>query len=343
MARQLCCRSPRWLILLAGLIFLFPPPAWTWDEATFFQKQLITYSFVLPEYLQDPQAAMVIGSPQTYTIKKKDTLLDIARYFDLGYNELVTVYLNVDPWVPDPGETLQLPTIWVLPQSRFQGIVVNIPEMRLYYFPPATTKSTSRTVITLPVGVGRENWPTPQARFTIRGKTVNPTWVIPASIRQERIQKKGWSERSIPGGSAKNPLGKHRIELTLPSYAIHGTNNPWAVGRLATHGCIRLYPEDIAQLFHIIHVGTPGEFIYQPVKVGSHHGRVYVEVHEDLYGLVPDLQAEAYQVTAQSGWGEAIDHSRLQQAVRDKSGVPVDVTKDVWPEQREEMVRVGGE
>lgn len=247
-----------------------------------------------------------------------------------------------------------IPTFWVLPKSGYEGIVVNIPEMRLYYFPPLEKGLSNRIVITLPVGLGREDWPTPRTKFTVRGKTVNPTWVLPESIRRERIQEKGWSETMIPGGSPDNPLGKYRFELTFPaaigSYAIHGTNNPWAVGRLVTHGCVRLYPEDIEQFFDLVRVGSPGEFVYQPVKIGMLYGKVYLEVHEDIYNLVPDLWGEAQKVIGESGWEHMVDQSLVRTALMEKSGVPIDVTK-VSDEERynqrvdasEWMVEDGGD
>jgi len=272
------------------------------------------------------QAQTIVGSPREYTVQKKDTLLDIARYFDLGYNELVQVYPDMDPWLPPMGETLALPTFWTLPKSSNEGVVVNIPEMRLYYFPPREKGETQRTVVTLPVGLGREDWPTPIAKFKISGKTPNPTWVIPESIKKERIAEKGWSEDFIPGGSPDNPMGKYKIQLTLPMYAIHDTNNPWAVGRLVTHGCIRLYPEDIQQFFNVIRIGVPGEFVYQPVKIGFLNGKVYAEVHEDIYGLIPDLWQEAQKVARESGWDDMIDKNLLLKVLLKKNGVPTDVT-----------------
>jgi len=314
--------------LIAGLIASLPISGWAWDEETFFaQKRLIARSFVLPQSPHDLRAQTIIGSPRTYLVQPKDTLLDIARYFDLGYNEIAGAYPDVDPWLPHPGDELSIPTFWILPKSGYSGVVVNIPEMRLYYFPPQEEKISNRLVITLPVGLGREDWPTPKAKFKIRGKTPNPVWVIPESIKKERIQEKGWTEEMIPAGSPDNPMGKYRIDLTLPLYAIHDTNNPWAVGRLVTHGCIRLYPEDIAQFFDVIRVGSPGEFVYQPVKLGILYGRVYVEVHADIYRLVPDLWDEAQKVVRESGWADMIDQARLTKALMEKSGVPMDVTK----------------
>jgi len=330
-------KSMGWIGLVVGLIVSLPADAWTWDEEDFFaQKRLIARSFVLPRSPNDVNTQTVIGFPRTYVVQKKDTLLDIGRYFDLGYNEIINAHPDIDPWLPHAGDELSIPTFWVLPKSGNEGVVVNIPEMRLYYFPPLEKRLNNRVVITLPVGLGREDWPTPRAKFKIQGKTLNPVWVIPESIKRERIQEKGWSENFIPAGSPDNPMGKYRIDLTLPLYKIHDTNNPWAVGRLVTHGCIRMYPEDIAQFFDVVRIGVPGEFVYQPVKVGILYGKVYVEVHEDIYKLVPDLWEEAQGVIRDSGWGDRVDQTLLTKALMQKTGVPVDVTKGSgWPKDNE--------
>jgi L,D-transpeptidase ErfK/SrfK len=324
--------------VVVGLIAFLPIRVNAWDEETFFsQKRLIARSFVLPRSPSDLRTQTVIGTPREYVIQEKDTLLDIARYFDLGYNEIINAYPELDPWLPPEGKHLLIPTFWILPKSGNEGVVVNIPEMRLYYFPPLEKDLTNRLVITLPTGLGREDWPTPTAKFKIRGKTPNPVWVIPESIKKERIQEKGWTENFIPAGSPDNPMGKYRIDLTLPLYAIHDTNNPWAVGRLVTHGCIRLYPEDIAQFFDVVRVGVPGEFVYQPVKIGMLYGKVYVEVHEDIYKLVPDLWEEARKVVSESGWADQVDPVLLTKALMEKSGVPIDVTKGSQPLHSNEM------
>jgi len=322
-----------WVGVALGTVLSFPIHSFSWDEQTFFSlDKIVSRPFSLPKGPYDLEARTVIGSPQTYTLKKQDTLLDIARYFDLGYNEIVEAYPDIDPWLPGPREEifteLSVPTWWVLPKSGNEGIVVNIPEMRLYYFPPLDKRLNNRVVVTLPVGLGREDWPTPTAKFKVTGKTLNPIWVIPESIKQERIKEKGWSEDFIPAGSPDNPMGKYRLDLTLPLYKIHDTNNPWAVGRLVTHGCIRMYPEDIAQFFDIVRVGVPGEFVYQPVKIGTLYRRVYVEVHKDIYNLVPDLWEEALKVVQESGYEDLIDKTLLTKALMAKTGLPTDVTKD---------------
>lgn len=321
-----------WMLMAMGITLSFPCHSFSWDEETFFAlDKIVARKFMLPQGPYDLEAQTVIGFPKAYTLQKQDTLLDVARYFDLGYNEIVGAYPDMDPWLPAPADRtdeISVPTWWVLPKSGNEGIVVNIPEMRLYYFPPLEKKINNRVVITLPVGLGREDWPTPTAKFKVTGKTPNPTWVIPESIKQERIKEKGWSEDFIPGGSPDNPMGKYRIELTLPMYRIHDTNNPWAVGRLVTHGCIRMYPEDIARFFDIVRVGVPGEFVYQPIKVGILYGKIYVEVHDDIYKLVPDLWEEAQRVVREGGYEDMIDQTLLTKALMQKSGVPTDITKE---------------
>jgi L,D-transpeptidase ErfK/SrfK len=319
------------MLTVVGIALSFSRHSFAWDEATFSAlDKIVARPFVLPRGSYDLDARTVIGHPKAYILQKQDTLLDVARYFDLGFNEIIGAYPDIDPWLPTPSDRtdeISVPTWWVLPKSGNEGIVVNIPEMRLYYFPPMEKKINNRVVITLPVGLGREDWPTPTAKFKVSGKTTNPTWVIPDSIKQERIKEKGWSEDFIPGGSPDNPMGNYRIDLTLPLYRIHGTNNPWAVGRLVTHGCIRMYPEDIARFFDIIRVGVPGEFVYQPVKVGILYGKVYVEVHDDIYNLIPDLWEEAQRVVRESGYEDMVDQTLLTKALMRKSGVPTDVTK----------------
>ena len=223
----------------------------------------------------------------------------------------------MSPWLPKAGALISVPTSWIIPNGRHEGVIVNIPEMRLYYFPAHKKKNRERTVITLPVGLGREKWPTPQTLFRVRGKTRNPVWVIPESIKKERIAEKGWSE--------------DRIELSLVktkgSYGIHDTNTPWAVGRLVTYGCIRLYPEDIEQFFDIVRIGVTGEVVYQPIKIGVRHNRAFAEVHEDIYQLVPNYWEEAQKVLKNGGWTKFVDQNRFARAVREKTGVPIDVTK----------------
>lgn len=284
-----------------------------WTEEDFATRTPVRYPF----RIGTASDASVIGDLSTYVVQEGDTLLDVGRHFDLGYNEMTSANPGVDPWMPSPGEVLLIPTEYVLPEARPHGVIVNIPEMRLYHY------QAGGVVVTYPVGLGRDDWRTPEGTFKIRGKTENPTWVIPESIRAEHIRERNDPRTFIAGGDPENPLGHYRLELTLPLYALHGSNMPWGVGMQVSHGCIRLYNEDIAVLFREVPVGSPGEFLYQPVKVGSRNDDVFVEVHPDIYQLRGDLVEEARRLLERRGWLDRVDENRLRQAVAAQSGLPV--------------------
>jgi L,D-transpeptidase ErfK/SrfK len=315
-----------WIALGLLLATVSAAGATNWTETVFENKTDVARGFIaLPSH--DPERAQtVIGTMRRYRVDRKDTLLDIGRYFDLGYNEITQANPRVDPWVPKPGSFVTLPTEWILPDVEMNGLVLNIPDMRLYYLRPQVDGTV--IVYTFPVGLGRDHWRTPQATFRVRGKTINPTWVLPESIKAERRRDGMPVPDFIAGGAADNPLGKYRLELTLPSYGVHGTDLPWGVGREVSHGCVRLYPEDIERLFPMVPVGTPGAFVYQPVKVGMRDGRVFIEVDKDLYDLMPAPYREAVRLIDKFGWDTRVDFRRVQQAALEQSGLPTDVTLD---------------
>jgi L,D-transpeptidase ErfK/SrfK len=295
------------------------------EEDRFYRKSFPVYS--IPTPTEDGIApASVIGEVRTYITQPGDTLMDLARHYSLGYNEIVEANPGIDPWVPPAGATIILPTQWVLPCCRYRGLIVNIPEMRLYYM-WLDPGDPERTLIqTYPVGLGRDEWRTPRGDFRVSGKTVDPQWNIPNSIRQERIRERGDDRTFIPGGAADNPLGRHRIELTLPLYRIHGTNIPWGVGMQVSHGCIRLYPEDINQMFPTLPVGTPGEFAYQAVKIGIRDGAVWAQSHADIYGYTPARFRETRSELARLGVIDAVDENRLLDVLTSGRGLPARVS-----------------
>jgi len=297
-----------------------------YDEAAFAGKSIPAYSISAPTKGARPTET-VIGQVRPYRIRKGDTLIDLARYYDLGYNEIVEANPGIDPWVPPVGATILLPTEWVLPCCSYDGIVVNIPEMRLFFYRRSREDPHTTMVYTYPVGLGRDDWRTPSGKFKIRGKTVNPQWNIPESIRKEHIAERGDPRTFIPGGDPENPLGKYRIELTLPLYGIHGTDIPWGVGMQVSHGCVRLYPEDIERFFPLVAVGTPGEFTYQPVKAGVRAGVVYVESHQDIYGYAPALFREATAALERAHLADHADQQLLVTALEDSGGIPVRVSQ----------------
>jgi L,D-transpeptidase ErfK/SrfK len=272
----------------------------------------------------------VVGELETYVIEEGDTLLDVGRHFDVGYNEIVAANPDVEAFLPPAGEVIVIPGEHILPDAGYEGVIVNIPEMRLYHYHGAVSRDAagSAVVTTYPVGLGRDDWRTPEGRFKIRGKTENPTWVIPESIRAEHIRERNDPRTSIAGGDPENPLGVHRLELTLPLYALHGSNMPWGVGMQVSHGCIRLYNEDIAELFREVRVGTPGEFLYQPVKIGTRNGAILAEVHPDIYGLRPSPEADADAILVRYGWTERVDRQKLRRVIAEHTGMPTVISTD---------------
>jgi L,D-transpeptidase ErfK/SrfK len=221
----------------------------------------------------------VIGQDQTVTTVYEDTLYDLARTYSLGSEELIRVNPSVDPWLPGAGKELIIPGRHILPTGPREGIVVNLPEHRLYYYPkPARGKPAE--VITYPVSIGKMDWHTPIGLTHVIAKTKNPAWYPPESVRKEHAAAGDPLPTVVPSGP-DNPLGAFAMRLAAGggTYMIHGTNNPIAVGLAVTHGCIRMYPDDVAALFPMIPVGTPVRIVNEPVKVAWVDGELLLEAH----------------------------------------------------------------
>jgi len=258
----------------------------------------------------------LIGKPQHHRIEKGETLLDIARRYDLGINELQDLYPKLDPWIPSEGTDLVIPSQWILPMAAWDGILINVAELRLFYF-----MKTMDVVRTFPVGIGRLDEPTPLGISTIGEKRTKPTWFIPPALQQK------YGVKTVAPGP-DNPLGNYWLGLRHSNYGIHGTNIPWSVGRMVTGGCIRLYPEDMEQLFKWIRVGTPVKIIYEPVKFGFLSGRLYVEVHRDVYNKIEDLVNYGLARLHAEGLVGKTNLIRLLQALLRQDGIPMDITSD---------------
>lgn len=219
----------------------------------------------------------VIGAVREIRTSEQDTLVEVARRHNLGYRELRLANPEVDPWLPGAGTTVRLPTHFVLPDAPREGIVLNISEMRLYYYPPAGSPHAGK-VITYPLGIGREGWDTPLGLTRIVRTAERPTWRPTESIRKEYAKDGKILPRVVPPGP-DNPLGEYALYLGFPTYLIHGTNKPAGIGMRVSSGCIRLYPEDIAALYSMAGPGTPVRIIDQPYKAGWLDGSLYVEAH----------------------------------------------------------------
>lgn len=222
----------------------------------------------------------VVGQFQHVILSASDTFADIARKYDVGFNELVDANPNVDPWLPAEGTQIVIPTQYVLPNEPWKGIVVNITEMRLYYF-PASKGVEFPMVYTFPIGIGRENWETPLGDFKVVEKMENPIWTVPQSVLDE-AKREGRDIPAVVPPGPDNPLGAHALMLSASGYFIHGTNKPLTIGRRVSHGCLRLYPEDIEQLVRNVPRGIPVKIINTSVKAGRKDEVLYVEVHPPL-------------------------------------------------------------
>lgn len=230
----------------------------------------------------------VIGEPKVITARYEDTFVALAREHNVGFDSLRRANPDVDPWLPGEGTEIVIPSQFVLPRAPREGIVVNVAELRLYYFP----ERNGNRVITHPISIGRQDWSTPLGVTTITAKQANPSWYPPQSIREEHAAMGDPLPAVVPPGP-DNPLGKHSLRLGLPGYLIHGTNKPSGVGMRVTHGCIRMFPEDIESLFGTVPVGTKVRIVNQPYKLGWGADGLYLEAH-------PPLEEEASEETVHS-------------------------------------------
>ena len=290
-------------------------------------------SFPLPEPGND-----VVGSVQVITAKEEDTLLALGRQYGIGYEEMRRANPDVDVWLPGEGTEITIPSRFILPAAERRGVVINLAEMRLYYYPGEGQANAGR-VETYPISVGRMDWSTPLGESRITEKTENPYWFPPESILTERAAQGRPLPEAVPPGP-DNPLGRHKMRLDIPggAYLIHGTNEPRGIGMRVTHGCIRMFPEDVESLFQRLPTGTPVNIVNQPVKAGWLDGALLVEVHpvlpeeaENAFDpLEPPKLEEAVLAVAralENGEGR-VDHERLASRVRTASGLPGVISRE---------------
>jgi L,D-transpeptidase ErfK/SrfK len=263
----------------------------------------------------------VRGAWRSVLVEPGDTLLDIAYRERLGFEGVQRLNPDVDPWIPVPGSVVRLPTRYLPPAASAQGLVVNVPEMRLYDF------STGPEPAVFHVAVGDAEDPTPVGEFEIGEKRTDPAWRVPESIQREKPEL----PPVVPPGP-DNPLGSRWLSLGTSSYGIHGTNIRWSIGRLATHGCIRLYDDEMRALFERVPSGTPVRLVYQPFKWGREGDAIVLEAHPDLYARLEDPLAEALAVPGALGLLGAIDLEAVRRAVAEARGVPVVTGRRPAPE-----------
>ena len=276
----------------------------------------------------------IVGAVQITKSTKEDTLTDIARRFNVGYEEIVRANPGVDPWLPGADKSIVLPTQYILPNAPHEGVVINVAAMRLFYFPPHKA-GEPQVVITHPIGIGKVGWSTPEGVTKIVRRQKDPTWTVPVSVIKEHRENGEELERVI-GPGPDNPLGRHAFYLQWPSYLIHGTNKPAGVGLRSSHGCIRLYPEDIAQLFEMVPIGTKVRVVNQPFVFGWRDDNLYMQPFDVLeddarawkkapkkllsQSLAATLQKQLKEHNEQVNW------DRIASLSRTPRGVPVSIS-----------------
>jgi L,D-transpeptidase ErfK/SrfK len=230
----------------------------------------------------------LVGTVQVVTTGKDDTLTDIARRFNVGYEEILRANPKVDPWLPGEGREIIVPSQFILPNAPRTGIVINIAAMRIFYFPPLK-QGAHPVVYTHPIGIGKVGWRTPEGVTKIVRRQKDPTWRVPESVRKEHHDN-GEDLDPVIGPGPDNPLGKYAFYLQWQGYLIHGTNKPAGVGLRSSHGCIRLYPEDIEQFFNMVPLGTAVRVVNQPFVFGWHNGQLYMQPYDVLEDDTRDWQ-----------------------------------------------------
>jgi len=268
-------------------------------------------------------------APSTYRVSGDETLLDVAERFHLGFVELRAANPNVDPWLPPAGTKLHIPRTHLPPQVAGKGerIVINLAEMRLYYYGADGKPQRSYAI-----GIGRDGLTTPLGLTTIARKVKDPSWKPTSRMRREDPELPA----VVPPGP-DNPMGSYALYLALKPYAIHGTNKQLAVGRRVSSGCIRMYKKDIAELYRLVNVGTKVLIIDQPIKVGWVRDDLYMEAHPTqkqsdqlTFGKpfhAPMTEAIAAQVRAAAGPQRSrVDWALVRRTATERRGYPVRVT-----------------
>jgi L,D-transpeptidase ErfK/SrfK len=322
----------------AGCVFVVPP-----------QDQLAESSVVAEIPMPDRQAprlepletrhfdrvresAETLGRVQVMFTRYENTFTAIAREYNIGYDALRRANPSVDHWLPGDETPVYLPTHSILPDAPRDGILINLPSMRLYYFErrgESVDGERELSVTMHPIGIGREGWATPTGEASVTEKVVDPTWYPPASVRRDHAERGDPLPAVVPPGP-DNPLGRHAMTLSLPGYLIHGTNRPAGVGMRVSAGCIRMYPEDIEALFGRVPRGTKVRIVDEPVLAGWHDGELYLEVHQPLDEDERDLAEEAVRVIAaaleRAGVaGFELDSAAIARIVDEQRGIPFPV------------------
>lgn len=310
-------------------------------------------TYALPE-----DGGQVVGEIQIVTSQAGDTLGKIAEIYELGYNEIVAANPTLSKKRLPEGTEVVIPTRYILPDTAHEGIVINLAEMRLYYFPSTQSsvqsadfvwesdtdslaqtsewqnnhyQDTMRSVVTFPVAIGKAGWGTPQASTYIKAKHRNPTWTPPASIRREAAAR-GRRLRAVYPAGPRNPLGTRALRLGIAGYLIHGTNKPNSIGKRRSHGCIRMRRDDVETLFDMVEVGTPVTIINQPLKVAASAEGLLIELHKPLREkrLRPNEIRHRVQLWQDSSDSAYVNSDLLENLIDSPNGMPTNISEVSW-------------
>ena len=276
---------------------------------------------------EEGQRSDIIGAITRHISAEDDSLVALAQRNRVGFIGLRAANPGLNAWVPGKGTEIVLPTAHILPEGPRRGIVINLPELRLYHFRPG------KPPVSYPIGIGRDGRETPAGLTFVEAKRVNPTWYPTPSIRADKPELPA----AVPPGP-DNPLGSRGIYLAFGTYVIHGTNKPAGVGRYVSRGCIRMYEEDVQELYEQVDIGTPVSIVYQPVKIGWSDGALYVEVHPNreqaneieatgTFSAASELGVEQ-RIFDKAGDAERVDWDSVARALRERRGLPVRITFD---------------
>ncbi len=276
-------------------------------------------------YELPPPGYDVVGAVSTISARHDDTLVDIARRHGLGYQDIVRANPHLNPWLPGEGAEVLLPTRYVLPPGPREGVVLNLAEYRLYYYPPASS-GEPRYVMTYPISIGRMDWETPLGMTEIVSKVVDPAWYPPKSVREEHAADGDPLPAVVPPGP-DNPLGRFAMRLSMPGYLIHSTNRPAGVGMRVSHGCIRMFPEDIEFLFGLVGVNTKVRIINAPLKFGWNGDELVMESHPLLEASDKDRLNDVTElyISATGQRSGKLDWHLAEEVVGRADGIPVAV------------------
>ncbi|UYG05108.1 L,D-transpeptidase family protein [Halomonas sp. LR3S48] len=332
-------RRLAWLSLFVCIlaITLLTGTAWSQEEVSAADEAEAADEWPKGHYPL-PEQGDVIGEDYIVEARSEETLLDIAREHNVGYQEIRRANPDVSVWLPGEGTEVVIPGRFILPPVEREGIVINVAELRLYYYPPAGEGESPR-VETYPIGIGREGFDTPLGKTKTTMNLKDPAWYPPRSVREEAAARGEEAPAVVPPGP-DNPLGSHAILLDIPGYLIHGTNKPDGIGMRASRGCIRMFPEDVASIFERVPVGTQVHLINQPIKAGWDGDMPYVQVYEALEeqeaGMAALMETLALLERNADEPSTPLNYELLRELLENPSGEVIALTPAPEPEPEPE-------